>query len=542
MATFNSIMRKVVLNLILFIVLLPSVNASVFYVDPSNGGSDNNTGLAGSPWATIQKAASTAMAGDTVYVAAGTYTEKVTFNHSGDENALITFIGVGTVLAEEPVNTTVWSGTFIIKTKSYIRIQNFSIQNAYWFGIYVEASDHIYLENNSTYNTGASGISVWHSSYVYAAHNSVRKACYQSLTTGSQECITFSGVSNFAIHHNEVYESGGSTNGGEGIDTKEDCSYGKVYSNHVHDLIRLGIYADSWDKTLHDIDIYNNRVYKCGDGIVLSSENGGTVTDVNVFNNITYNNKNFGIVISNFSDNDNDGFKKNINIKNNTIYNNGFGDDNTSWGGGIIIYSTLVSNISIFNNIVSSNDAMQISDKSGVASVNKNLIYGYKGLNWTNEVKGTNVVQADPLFVDADGADNIAGNLDDNLNVTSASPAINAGTNTNAPPFDFNNYKRPAESAVDMGAYEANSVLSNKPDLAAAEQLIEVYPNPTDGDIHLKFIKHIDRIEVIDLAGAVVMSYAAPAEMLQLNTLNAGLYLLRAYAGSSCQTYKVIRY
>jgi len=519
-------------------------NASVFYVDPSNGGSNNNTGLLGSPWATIQKAATTAVEGDTVYVQTGTYAEKVTFSHSGTENALITFIGVGSVLVEEPVNTTVWSGTFMVNTKSYILIQNFSIQNAYWFGIYVESSDHIYLENNSTYNTGASGISVWHSSYVYAAYNIVRKACYQSLSTGSQECITFSGVSNFAIHHNEVYESGGSTNGGEGIDTKEDCSYGKVYSNHVHDLIRLGIYADSWNKTLHHVDIYNNRIYKCGDGIVLSSENGGTTTDVNVFNNLTYSNKNFGIVISNFSDNDNDGFKRNISIMNNTVHNNGFGDSNTGWGGGIILYSSNVSNISIFNNIVSSNDAMQISDQSGVASVsiNKNLIYGYRGLSWTSEVKGTNAIEADPLFVDADGTDNIAGNLDDNLNVTSASPAINAGTNTNAPPFDFNNYKRPAESAVDMGAYEANSVLSNKPGLAAAEQLIEVYPNPTDGDIHLKFIKHIDRIEVIDLAGAVVMSYASPIDMLNLQALNPGVYILRAYAGSSWQTYKVVRY
>jgi len=338
-------MKIVSLCLVLYTLLISSVKASIYYVDPLNGGSNNNTGLLGSPWSTIQKAASSAKAGDTVYVAAGTYSEKVTFNHSGTENALISFIGVGSVQVEEPANTSVWSGTFNLNSKSYIRIQNFSIQNAYWFGIYVNACNHIYLENNSTYNTGSSGISVWNSSYVNASHNVVRKACYQSLTTGSQECITFSGVSNFEINNNEVYESGGSNNGGEGIDTKENCSFGKVYNNVVHDLIRLGIYVDSWDKTLHDVDIYNNRVYKCGDGIVISSENGGTVTDVNIFNNIIYSNNNFGIVISNFSDMDNDGPRKNITIMNNTIYNNGYGDANSDWGGGIIIYTTLVSNI-----------------------------------------------------------------------------------------------------------------------------------------------------------------------------------------------------
>ena len=526
------------LYLITLALLSPSAQAAIYYVDPSNGGSDSNSGLVGSPWATIQKAASTAQAGDVVYVQAGTYAEKVTFNHSGTADAFITFIGQGTVIVEAPANTTVWAGTFTINTKSYIRIQHFSIQHAYWFGIYVEASDHIYLDNNSTYNTGASGISVWHSSYVYASNNRVRKACYQSLSTGSQECITFSGVSDFEIHHNEIYESGGSTNGGEGIDTKEDCSYGKVYNNHVHDLIRLGIYADSWDKTLHDVDIYNNRVYRCSEGITVSSENGGTVHDLNIYNNVVYNNDDFGITVSAY---ELDGPRRNISIMNNTVCNNGFGDDNTGWGGGIIVYSSNVSDISIFNNIVSANDAMQISDKSGVSSVsiNKNLIYGYRGLNWTNEVKGSNVIEGDPLFADIDGVDNIQGNADDNLNVSAGSSAINAGINTNAPGFDFDNYVRPAESIVDIGAYEANSVLADKP--VVAEDLIQVYPNPVHTIVQLKFFKTVDRIELIDITGAVLLNYISPSEILVLPVLEPGVYMMRAYAGNNFQVYKIIR-
>jgi parallel beta-helix repeat protein len=526
----------------LFIILISSAKATIFYVD--KGGSNSNSGLMGSPWLTIQQAASTAQAGDTVYVQAGTYSEKITFQHSGIENALITFIGVGSVIIEEPANTTVWSGTFNINTKSYIRIQNFAIQNAYWFGIYLEASDHIYLENNSTYNTGASGISVWHSSYVYASHNTVRKACYQSLTTSNaQECISFSGVSNFEIHHNEVYESGGSTNGGEGIDTKENCSNGKVYNNIVHDLIRLGIYVDSWDKILQEVDVYNNRVYNCSDGIAISSEDSGTVMNVNVYNNITYSNSGFGIIVSNYVK---DGPRKNIAIMNNTVYNNGFGDGDPNWGGGIIVYSSHVSNISIFNNIVSSNDAMQISDNSGVASVsvNKNLIYGYKGLNWTGEVKGTNAIEANPLFVDIDGADNSIGNLDDNMNVTSASPAINQGTNTNAPTFDFDNYIRPAEGIVDIGAYEANSVpLATKQSIASAEQLIQIYPNPSNGEFNVKVLKPVDSVEIFDQTGNKIQEYTVTnANFLKISINQTGLYLIRVSSGSVSQTYKGIVY
>jgi len=55
----------------------------------------------------------------------GKYTEKVTFNHSGTEDAPITFMGIGFVLVEEPANTTVWSGTFNLHAKSFIRIKNF---------------------------------------------------------------------------------------------------------------------------------------------------------------------------------------------------------------------------------------------------------------------------------------------------------------------------------------------------------------------------------------------------------------------------------
>jgi predicted outer membrane repeat protein len=85
-------------------------------------------------------------------------------------------------------------------------------------------------------------------------------------------------------------------------------------------------------------------------------------------------------------------------------------------------------------------------------------------------ITGTHILDADPLFVDADGADNIAGTADDDLRLQAASPAIGAGSNAFIPadltddnnnndvnetaPFDLGGKPRRVGSTVDLGAYE----------------------------------------------------------------------------------------
>lgn len=67
---------------------------TTYYVIPQVGGaSDSNAGTStGSPWLTIDKATSTAVAGDTVYVAGGwTYRELVTNDNSGSSGSQIVF-------------------------------------------------------------------------------------------------------------------------------------------------------------------------------------------------------------------------------------------------------------------------------------------------------------------------------------------------------------------------------------------------------------------------------------------------------------------
>ncbi|HUS72104.1 MAG TPA: right-handed parallel beta-helix repeat-containing protein [Sedimentisphaerales bacterium] len=70
---------------------------------------------------------------------------------------------------------------------------------------------------------------------------------------------------------------------------------------------------------------------------------------------------------------------------------------------------------------------------------------------------GNNNIGDAPLFVDADGTDNVAGTEDDNLRLSFGSPCIDAGDNTAVPPSvltDLDGNPRIRGDAVDMGAYE----------------------------------------------------------------------------------------
>ena len=61
---------------------------------------------------------------------------------------------------------------------------------------------------------------------------------------------------------------------------------------------------------------------------------------------------------------------------------------------------------------------------------------------------------ADPLFQDPDGADNVPGTLDDNFHLSQSSPCVDSGTPTNAPNHDLAGDSRPQGNGYDRGAFE----------------------------------------------------------------------------------------
>ena len=82
---------------------------------------------------------------------------------------------------------------------------------------------------------------------------------------------------------------------------------------------------------------------------------------------------------------------------------------------------------------------------------------GGSGVGWESNLgsDGGGNLDADPLFLDIDGADDVVGTLDDDLRLQRSSPAVNAGDNSAVTAVtDLDGTPRIEGGTVDMGAYE----------------------------------------------------------------------------------------
>jgi hypothetical protein len=136
-----------------------------YYVAQNHpGASDSNSGSQDAPWLTIQHAADVLRAGETVFVAAGTYEERVRVNVSGELENPITF------KAQEGA---VVRG-FRIEDQSYLRIIGFEIthqgSNAQYEGIRLVRANGIEILDNYIHHTYTLGIWTYHAG---ASHNNV---------------------------------------------------------------------------------------------------------------------------------------------------------------------------------------------------------------------------------------------------------------------------------------------------------------------------------------------------------------------------------
>jgi len=451
--------------------------AATYYV--SVAGNDAHPGSEAQPWRSIQKAASTAVAGDVVYVKAGTYNEQVVVANSGTAGNYITFtVHANDVVTIDGTGITMpaWpSGLIHLEGRNYIKVSGFRVVNAgpnqNNCGIYVDTCHDIIIENNYTYNTVSSGIGVWDCQNIILDGNEVELAC----NDGEQECISVASTTNFDVRNNHVHHGGPGTNGGEGICPKDGSFNGRVYGNHVHDLpIKLGIYVDAWDKHTFDIEIFNNVVHDCGnDGFTLASEQGGLLENIYVYNNIAYNNRNIGVSVTPNGDVPNSPMKT-LKIVNNTLYNNGWTTVAEPWGGGIGVDSPNLTDLTIRNNIVSQNLLYQIAIESfgQNVSTDHNLIDGFRG-ELAEETRGSNFVEGTPGFANPAVAD---------FHLLENSLAVDNGLAADAPAVDYDGNPRPQGAGYDIGAFEysANPVTveERSGQYPATFLLLQNYPNP----------------------------------------------------------------
>ena len=422
----------------------------VYYV--ATTGSDSNLGTIAQPWRTIQKAANTMVAGDNVYIRAGTYRERVVPQHAGSAGQYITYAAYpGETATIDGSSVTLpddLAGLFEVSGKSYIKVSGLRVVNAGPHdnnaGILVLGSSYVVVENNYTYNTVSSGIGVWGSDHVTIDGNTVEHAC----TDIWQECLTVASTDVFEVKNNEVFDCQE-----EGIDVKDNASNGQVYNNHVHDVQAIGIYVDAWDRHTHDIAVFQNRIHhvSTSNGIALASEMGGLLENIAIYNNLVYQNHYVGLDVSVNDSGSPDGRHpmRNLVIINNTFYDNG----RDAWGGGVLVDNPDAENVVIRNNICSQNFYFQILVNPVVPAqaltVDHNLIDGYQGTE--GEIYGDVPVTGAPRFVNPSGGD---------FHLWADSPAIDAGSAVDAPADDFDGRARPRDGdddgvvAYDIGAYE----------------------------------------------------------------------------------------
>lgn len=292
---------------IMFFLSLP-VEAATYYVAKSNpAASDSNSGTETTPWKTIQKAANTLVAGDTVYVKAGiyqelyagfptSYTPAIKPQNSGQPGKYITYMaypGDSVIIDQQ------YKGGIFYVEKSYIKISGFEMRNG-WGGIVTSGTaSNIIIENNNIHNIDAGpgdnngGIYFTPCSYCQVRNNSIHDIFVNGTNTKFHDGANGSAIHSYdmefiTIENNEFY------NVYNGVYHKS--SSGKtgalIKGNLIHDVTR-GLFYDvkgSGDDPHINQRVTGNIIYNAKSGISLAAHSYDTAGRVNdgfkVWNNV----------------------------------------------------------------------------------------------------------------------------------------------------------------------------------------------------------------------------------------------------------------
>jgi len=488
-------------------IQLPSRSGVTYYV--STAGNDTNAGMLAAPWRTIQHAANSVHAGDTVQVEGGTYNEIVTLTTSGNATqGYITFTnypgqspivdGTGLVAGGQ-------TGLFSLEgTFNYIVIQGFEIRNfssstrgKVPVGIDFEgAGSNIEILNNHIHNivqtlgscnaANALAIALYGTQAPASINNvTLRGNEIDHNTTGCSENVSFDGNVQYFVEANNLVHDGDNI----GLD---NIGFEGVSPNSAYDQARDGwVFAN----TIYNISsttnpVYHNQVgadgYYC-DGCTriivernlihdsdlseMASEHSGHVSSYVMFrNNIIYHSLYVGLSIG--------GYSKNVGGTDHCmIVNNSLWDDGTFGNSGLgeLQIQYHATNNTIENNIVDGYTLTTkyllydfTSSEPSPAVLDYNDYYntvGAAGSLWDWQGKGVTGFStyqstsgqdahskfADPLYVNVTTSPY-------NFDVSSGSPAINSGTNLGVNVIGVLDYagnpRVNGSGQINIGAYE----------------------------------------------------------------------------------------
>ncbi|MBI4527283.1 MAG: right-handed parallel beta-helix repeat-containing protein [Deltaproteobacteria bacterium] len=385
--------------------------ASNYYV--AKNGQDTNPGTLDRPFLTISKAAKVAKAGDTVFVRAGTYRERIIPSYSGTSSAYITFQNYGG--EQVIVDASGLAQGFILYGVSYVKIKGFAIKNSKRSCIHIHdhkdvpdrGSDHIIIEGNTVQNCGIDG--------------------YNGIYIGGR---------NNLVSDNDVSHNGYSFIGmapGHGIYVFGDGN--SVRNNRVYSNARQGVRMQGNGNVISENRIWQNGEY----GIAIWVDAPGSANRTSITKNLINENRRGGIRIWGEGSG---GKPDTVYIYSNTISNGSARDALYATGGA--------KNIKVKNNIVEGNFTnviLGVENSTEGYEEDNNLFYGsgwyvfgtgyyrtYEDYRSRSGQGGQSLNDRDPF-------------LESDFTLNAASPAIDEGTYIG---FPFSGL------APDLGAFESN--------------------------------------------------------------------------------------
>ena len=487
----------VVLPLLCFLGsgFIPSANAKTVYVKPT--GNNSNTGLS---WEmakqTVAAGLTASVSGDQVWVAAGTYNERITLKN---RVALYGgFVGIETLLAERNIaaNPTILDGqrNGAVVTSPYglvaaTRIDGFTIRNGtgklsgsyrYGGGIYCDSSSPAIANNTIISNIASSGGGIFYGSYssptisgnIIRENNAAKGGgicCNSSsASTISGNMITgnsgsgggiYCSYSSPVIVSNTISENTATSGGGVYCLSSSPTIANNIINSNSATDDGGGIYCDYSFPTISNNTINGNSAAANGGGICCWNHSSATISNNTIAGNIAYYNGG-GICCYWYSS---------PTISSNTITGNINCYNGLYTGGGICCYD--VSSPLIANNIIAFNDTGIYSNGFGPTPVlRNNCVFNPGGDNYMNLSAGSGDISLNPGLEACEYG---------KYHLSPDSPCINMGNDADVQSgqVDMDGLTRTVGPHVDIGSDEYDGTV-----YAFTPSIIHVSPAGSDAN------------------------------------------------------------